>query len=102
MNITDLMKNVQGLKNQFEKMQEELQGVTATGTSGGNIVCITLNGRFEMVSIELDPLALDPRDITMLQDLIMTAHSAAQTKIQEMLKAKIVPAISNIPGFPMK
>jgi DNA-binding YbaB/EbfC family protein len=102
MNITDLMKNAQGLKNQFEKMQEELQGITVTGTSGGNIVCITLNGHFEMVSIELDPLAVDPRDISMLQDLIMAAHRAAQTKIQEMLKAKIVPAISSISGFPTK
>lgn len=101
MNPFDILKNIQSMKEQLGNIQEELAEITATGSSGGNIVNVTLNGKFEIVSVKLDPICVDPRDVQMLQDLIIAAHHDAMTKIQENIKAKYGPLLNgmNIPGL---
>ena len=101
MNPFDMLKNIQSMKEQLGNMQEELAEITATGSSGGNIVNVTLNGKFEIISVKLDPICVDPRDVQMLQDLIIAAHHDAMTKIQENIKAKYGPLLNgmNIPGL---
>ena len=101
MNPFDMLKNIQSMKEQLGNIQEELTEITATGPSGGNIVNVTLNGKFEIVSVKLDPICVDPRDVQMLQDLIIAAHHDAMTKIQENIKAKYGPLLNgmNIPGL---
>ncbi len=105
MNINpfDLMKNAKALQEQVEKMQEDLVSINVTGSSGGGIVRVTVNGHFEMLAIDLDPIAVDPRDIKMLQDLIVAAHTDAMEKAREAIKAKIgnAAAISGLPGMPV-
>lgn len=100
MNPFDLVKNMQNLQGQMEKMKAELTELTATGSSGGNMVQVTLNGKFEMVAIKIDPIAVDPRDVPMLQDLIVAAHRDAMNKMQEEIKDKTGPMLGslNIPG----
>lgn len=88
MNPFDLIKNAKEMQSQMKKMQDEIETYTAEGSSGGGIVKITLNGKFELLSVFLDPIAVDPRDITMLQDLIKAAHTDAVIKIRETLKQK--------------
>lgn len=101
MNPFDMLKNIQQMKDQLRSVQEELKELTATGSSGGNIVNVTINGKFEIISVRLDPLCVDPRDVTMLQDLIVAAHHDAMSKIQEAIKAKYGPLLNgmNIPGL---
>lgn len=101
MNPFDMLKNIQSMKEQLGNIQEELTEITATGSSGGNIVNVTLNGKFEIISVKLDPICVDPRDVQMLQDLIIAAHHDAMTKIQENIKAKYGPLLNgmNIPGL---
>ncbi|WP_318677716.1 YbaB/EbfC family nucleoid-associated protein [Treponema sp.] len=101
MNPFDMLKNIQQMKDQLKSVQEELKELTATGSSGGNIVNVTINGKFEIISVRLDPLCVDPRDVTMLQDLIIAAHHDAMSKIQEAIKAKYGPLLNgmNIPGL---
>ncbi|WP_318664383.1 YbaB/EbfC family nucleoid-associated protein [Treponema sp.] len=101
MNPFDMLKNIQQMKDQLRSVQEELKELTATGSSGGNIVNVTINGKFEIISVRLDPLCVDPRDVTMLQDLIIAAHHDAMSKIQEAIKAKYGPLLNgmNIPGL---
>ena len=101
MNPFDMLKNIQSMKEQLGNIQEELAEITATGSSGGNIVNVTLNGKFEIVSVKLDPICVDPRDVQRLQDLIIAAHHDAMTKIQENIKAKYGPLLNgmNIPGL---
>ena len=101
MNPFDMLKNIQSMKEQLGNIQEELAEITATGSSGGNIINVTLNGKFEIVSVKLDPICVDPRDVQMLQDLIIAAHHDAMTKIQENIKAKYGPLLNgmNIPGL---
>lgn len=101
MNPFDLVKNMQNLQSQMNKIKDELADLTATGSSGGNMVQVTVNGKFEMVEIKIDPIAVDPRDVPMLQDLIVAAHRDAMDKVQEELKEKTGPLLGglNIPGL---
>lgn len=101
MNPFDMLKNIEQMKSQLGDMQEELKNLTATGSSGGNIVNVTINGKFEIIGIKLDPVCVDPRDVQMLQDLIIAAHHDAMSKIQEGIKAKYGPLLNgmNIPGM---
>ena len=77
MNIFDLMKNLGPLQEQLKNAQSQLENISATGSAGGNMVQITLNGKFELLDIVLDPICVDNRDIPMLQDLIKAAHHNA-------------------------
>lgn len=101
MNPFDMLKNIEQMKSQLRTMQEELKQITATGSSGGNIVNVTINGKFEIINLKLDPICVDPRDVQMLQDLIVAAHHDAMSKIQEAIKEKYGPLLNgmNIPGM---
>nr|WP_318739772.1 YbaB/EbfC family nucleoid-associated protein [uncultured Treponema sp.] len=101
MNPFDMLKNIEQMKSQLGTMQEELKQITATGSSGGNIVNVTINGKFEIINLKLDPICVDPRDVQMLQDLIVAAHHDAMAKIQEAIKEKYGPLLNgmNIPGM---
>ncbi|HKL85259.1 MAG TPA: YbaB/EbfC family nucleoid-associated protein [Treponemataceae bacterium] len=99
MNPFDLLKNAKALQDQFGKVQEELSDVSVTGSSGGGIVKVSLNGQFQMLGVSLDPIAVDSRDIPMLQDLIKAAHSDACDKVKEILKTKLGPMAGNFTGL---
>ena len=88
MNPFDILKNAGQIKQQGEKLQQELAQITAEGSSGGTMVTITLNGKFEMKSIKLDPICVDNRDVGMLEDLIVAAHKNAMDNIQEKIKER--------------
>ena len=101
LNPFEILKNAQSLQEQFGKVQNELSSISAEGSSGGGIVKVTVNGQMEMVKVFLDPIAVDPRDVTMLQDLIVAAHRDAMSKIKEQIAQKLGPMAAglNIPGF---
>lgn len=88
MNPFDLLKNPQALKEQAEKLKEEMEDLTAEGSSGGRMVTVKINGKFELLEIHLDPLCVDNRDIKMLEDLIIAAQHDAFSKMQELIKDK--------------
>lgn len=88
MNPFDLIKNAGAIKEQSEKLQNELAEIRAEGSSGGRMVTVTLNGKFEMMGIKLDPICVDNRDVKMLEDLIVAAHKNAMDNVQEQIKAK--------------
>lgn len=98
MNPFDILKNAKSMQEQFSKIQAELADVRVTGSSGGGIVKVTVNGQFDMLGVELDPVAVDPRDITMLQDLIVAAHSDASARVKEMLKERLGPLAGAMGG----
>ena len=101
MNPFAMMKNLGGLQNQLKEAQEKLGALRATGSSGGNMVNVTANGKLEMVDIKLDPICVDNRDVPMLQDLILAAHHAAVESMQEKMKSELGPMLGgmNIPGL---
>ena len=101
MNPFEMMKNFGDMKKQLENAQAELSKITATGSAGGNMVVITMNGNFVVLDIKLDPICVDNRDVPMLQDLIKAAHHNALEKIQEQIKSNAGSMLSgmNIPGM---
>ncbi|HOF12203.1 MAG TPA: YbaB/EbfC family nucleoid-associated protein [Treponemataceae bacterium] len=101
MNPFEILKNAGAIKQQLEKTQEELDSVVETGSAGGAMVKVTINGKFEMLKVEIDPLTVDPKETQMLQDLIVAAYNQAASKIQESLKDKVSSLTGgmNIPGF---
>ena len=60
------------------------------------MVVVTLNGKFELVDIKLDPICVDNRDIPMLQDLILSAFHDASQKIQEQIKSSLGPMLAGM------
>ena len=101
MNPFDLLKNPQVIQEQREKAQAQLEGISATGSSGGNMVQITVNGKMQITGIKLDPLCVDNRDIPMLQDLIIAAHHDAMDRIQQEIKNRLGPMLGGLqlPGM---
>ncbi len=105
MNPFDMIKNLGNLsnmQNQLKEAQEKLSEIEATGSAGGNMVQITLNGKFELLNIKLDPICVDNRDIPMLQDLIKAAHHDAVDKIQDAIKENANSMLGgmDLKGFP--
>ncbi|MFP3089560.1 YbaB/EbfC family nucleoid-associated protein [Treponema sp. TIM-1] len=104
MNINpfDLLKNAQKLQEQMGSLQERLGTITATGSAGGGMVEVNLNGRLELLAIRIAPEAVDPEDVEMLQDLIIAAFTAAMEKIKEAVNAEMgaLAGGMGMPGFP--
>lgn len=88
MNPFTLLKNADAIKAESEKLQKELEEIQVEGSSGGKMVTVTLNGKFEMINIKLDPICVDNRDVKMLEDLIVAAHKNAMDNAQEQIKTK--------------
>ena len=73
----------------MEEMQKELETKTVEATAGGEAVKVVVNGRKEVVEIELKPEVVDPEDIEMLQDLVMAAINEGLRKADEMVNSRI-------------
>ncbi|MBQ5471053.1 MAG: YbaB/EbfC family nucleoid-associated protein [Treponema sp.] len=99
MNPFELLKNTSALKEQAEKLQKEMEQMTAEGSSGGRMVTVKINGKFEMQEIHLDPLCVDNRDVKMLEDLIVAACHDACQNMQDQLKTKSGSLLSGM-SFP--
>lgn len=77
------MKDLQKMQERMMKMQEDLQKSTFQGESGGGVVTITMTGKYDVTAVKIDPQAVDAEDITMLEDLILTAFQDAFGKVNE-------------------
>lgn len=83
-NMGNMMKQVQKMQKEMLKVQEELQQRVLEATSGGGMVRAEVNGKKEVVSITIDPEAVDPDDVEMLQDLILAAVNEGLRMVDEM------------------
>ena len=72
-NINNLMKQAQKMQKQMEQAQADLEEKDFTATAGGGAVKVTVSGKRELKSIEIDSEVVDPEDVEMLQDLILAA-----------------------------
>ncbi len=91
MNQMQMMRQAQKMQQDILKMQEELESKTYTATSGGGVVSATVSGKRELVSLVIDPEAVDPEDVEMLQDMVVAAvnealRTAEETASQSMSK----------------
>jgi hypothetical protein len=96
-----MFQQAQKLQAKLAKAQEELSNLTVEGSSGGGAVKVTMNGQQKIQSVEISPEAVNPEDVELLQDLVLTAVSEALAKSQEAA-AKHLGSITgglNIPGL---
>ncbi len=77
MNQMAMMKQAQKMQQEMLRMQEELENKTFSATTGGGMVTATVNGKHEVVSITINPEAVDPDDVEMLQDMVIGAVNEA-------------------------
>ncbi len=99
--IKQLQREAQQMQAKMLKAQEELANETVTASAGGGAVTVEMNGHHEVTAVRIDPAAVDPDDVEMLQDMVLTAFNEALQKAQE-LQQKKMSAITgglNIPGL---
>lgn len=84
-NMAGMMKKVQKMQADMKKMQDELKKKTVEVSVGGGVVKVVMNGEKQMQSLVIDKSAVDPEDIEMLQDLILSAVNQAMVKVDEMM-----------------
>ena len=100
--LKQLMQMGQQLQARMAKMQEDLQQQTVTASAGGGMVTATADGKGDLKQIKLDPTCVDPRDVEMLEDLILAAVSQAQQKAKDLMESEMKKAAGGLPmgGLP--
>ena len=83
-NMNNIMKQAQKMQKQMEEATKELQEKEVTSRAGGGVVEVTVSGNREVTKVKIDPEAVDPDDVEMLEDLIMAATNEALRQIEEI------------------
>lgn len=89
MNMNNLIKQAQKMQADMQKQQEELEAKEIETSVGGGAVVVKMNGKKELTEIEIKPEVVDPDDVEMLQDLVLTAVNQAIREIEDMQKAQM-------------
>jgi len=85
-NIQNLLKQAQKMQKKMAEVQQELAEKTVESSSGGGMVTVVMNGRQEIVSLNIEKEVVDPDDVEMLEDLIIAAVNEGKEKVEEMTK----------------
>ncbi|MGA7673039.1 MAG: YbaB/EbfC family nucleoid-associated protein [Nitrolancea sp.] len=95
------MKMLQQMQNRIQKMQQELEETTVEGTAGGGAVRVAVNGLRTVQSVKIDPDAVDPKDIEMLEDMVLAAIQEAMKSAEDLASQKMgaITGGINIPGL---
>ena len=83
MNQAQMMKQAQKLQQEMQRMQEELEAAEYTAAAGGGVVTATVSGKRELTGLSIDPDAVDPEDVEMLQDMVIAAVNEALRKAED-------------------
>lgn len=88
-NINQLMKQAQKMQEEMQKAQGELAQAEVEFSAGGGMVTCKINGEHELVSLDIDPDAVDPDDVEMLQDMIIAAVNGANQELEKLTEEKM-------------
>lgn len=101
MNQQAMMKQVQKMQRKMEAVQKQAAEETVTASAGGGMVTAEVSGDLEVKSITIDPEAVDPEDVEMLQDMIVAAVNQGLEDAQAMVSQRMsaVTGGLNIPGL---
>ena len=83
MNQANMIKQAQKMQEELRRMQEEIENSVFEATAGGGVVKAAVNGKHELTALTIDPEAVDPEDVEMLQDLVIAAVNEALRKVDE-------------------
>jgi DNA-binding YbaB/EbfC family protein len=101
--VNKLMRQAQQMQEQMLQMQEEAKNEVVEASAGGGMVTVKANGAGEIVSVAIDPGAIDPDDPELLADLVMAATNealrSAQALVENKMKGMLPPGLSGL-GLP--
>ncbi len=97
----NILRQAQQLQRRLNEAQEALENESVEASSGGGVVTATVSGKQKLLSIRIDPAAVDPDDVSMLEDLVLAAVNEAMDKAQELASRRIgaITGGMNIPGL---
>jgi nucleoid-associated protein EbfC len=101
MSMANLQRMAQQMQQEMLRVQGELASLTVDGSAGGGVVKATVTGKQELVSVTIDPSAVDPNDVEMLQDLVTAAVNDALTASREIADSKMAAVTGGmrLPGM---
>jgi DNA-binding YbaB/EbfC family protein len=101
MGMANLQKMAQQMQQEMLRVQAELETTIVDGSAGGGVVTAQATGKQELVSITIDPSAVDPSDVEMLQDLVLAAANDALRASRELAEQKMAAVTGGlkIPGM---
>ena len=100
-NMQQLMRQAQKMQQQMMKAQEDLDAREYEGTAGGGAVSCKVSGKRQLTELTIQPEAVDPEDVEMLQDLVISAVNEAMRQAEEALENSMQSLTGglNFPGF---
>lgn len=101
MNIQKLLQMGQQMQSQLSEVQETLGNKEVSASSGGGMVTVVVDGKGDVKRVSIDSTVVDPRDVEMLEDLILAAISEAQSQAQSVYEDEMKKVTVGLP-FPMK
>jgi DNA-binding YbaB/EbfC family protein len=100
-NMNQLMKQAQQMQTKMSSLQKELETREIESSSGGGMVKVKVNGKQEILSLKINPECVDPSDVEMLEEMVLTAVNQAVKESSEMVSnamSKVTGGLS-IPGL---
>ena len=96
-----ILRQAQQLQAKLAKAQEELEKATVQASSGGGAVTVVVNGQQKIISIKISPEAVDPKDVSMLEDLVMAAINEGLQKSKDLAASQLgaITGGLKIPGM---
>ncbi len=88
-NLNQMMQQVQQMQTEMAKAQEELKAEVVEASAGGGMVKVKMTGDLELKELTIDPEAVDPDDVDMLQDMVLAAVNEALRSAQELASSKL-------------
>ena len=96
-NMNDMMRQVQQMQAEMAKAQESLKDEVVEASAGGGMVTVKVSGELELLELRIDPEAVDPEDVDMLQDLIVAAMNDARTKAERVMQERMAEVTKGLP-----
>jgi len=98
-NMAKLLKQAQKMQADIAKAQDEAANMTAEASVGGGSVTVKANGKFEITDLKISPVAVDPNDVEMLEDLVTAAVNQAIRDVREKSEARVAQATAGMSGM---
>jgi len=96
--MQQVMRQMQQMQAEMAKAQDELKNETVEASAGGGMVTVKVSGELELLDIKIDPEAVDPEDVELLQDMVQAAVSEAMRSAQELAASKMNAATGGLGG----
>jgi nucleoid-associated protein EbfC len=98
-NLNQMMKQVQQMQAEVMKAQEQLKNEVVEASAGGGMVTVKISGDLELKELRIDPDAVDPEDVELLQDMVLAATNEAIRSAQELASSKMGQATGGLGGL---